>query len=105
MKSFRPKEVQDSTKAQPLLIDFHDVAQRIERPGRFIAALQLTADEKTFKMASNFGFSEIWTGKLDSNEVEFTVRWMRRDELDSMIPYGQQRPAGRPGANGHSYQR
>jgi HEAT repeat protein len=85
MKFIRAKELPHRTAVQPLLIDFRDVAQHILQPGRFTAALQLTTDERIVKMGTNFGFSEIWTGELVSNEAEFSVRRMRRDELNRVI--------------------
>jgi len=85
MKFIRAQDAPADVTAHPLQIDFHDVAQQIEQPGRFTATLRLTADEKTVTTGTSFGFSQIWTGQLLSNEIEFSVRRMRRDELDKVI--------------------
>jgi HEAT repeat protein len=85
MKFIRAKELPQRTAAQPLLIDFHDVAQHIEETGRFAVSLRITEDEQRVKMGTGFGLTNIWTGELVSNEIEFSVRRMKRDELDSTI--------------------
>jgi HEAT repeat protein len=84
-KFVRATDAPDKATAHPLQIDFHDIAQQIEQPGRFMATLRLTADEKTVTRGKTFGFDQIWTGTLVSNEIEFSVRRMRRDEVDKVI--------------------
>ncbi|UCE47996.1 MAG: HEAT repeat domain-containing protein, partial [Phycisphaerales bacterium] len=81
----RAQDAPDDVTAHPLQIDFRDVVQQIEQPGQFRTVMQLTADDKTVSMGKQFGFTKIWTGKLISNEIEFSVRRMRRDELDAVI--------------------
>ncbi len=70
---------------RPLIIDFFDIAQHIDKPGTFTAALQLSADANTVKNGTSFGFSNIWTGKLVSNEIKFTVKPADRSFQDKMI--------------------
>jgi HEAT repeat protein len=85
MKFIRAQDAPADLTAHPLQIDFHDVAQQIEQSGRFTATLRLIADEKTVSTGTQFGFNRIWTGELVSNGIEFSVRRMRRDELDKVI--------------------
>jgi len=85
LKFVRASEKQEITTKGPLLIDFHDVAQHIEETGRFAVSLRITEDEQRVKMGTGFGLTNIWTGELVSNEIEFSVRRMKRDELDSTI--------------------
>lgn len=70
---------------RPLIIDFFDIAHKIDNAGTFTATLQLAADANTVKNGTSFGFSNIWSGKLVSNEIEFTVKPADRSFQDKMI--------------------
>lgn len=81
----RAKELAAKASGRPLLIDFRDIAVQIGQAGRFTVSLRLAADEKTVEMGTNYGFANIWTGELVSNEVEFSIRPMQRKELNKVI--------------------
>jgi HEAT repeat protein len=84
LKQIRSSEKQVTTD-RPLIIDFFDIAQQIEKIGKFKVCLHIKADEQIVKMGTDFGFSNLWTGEVVSNEIEFNVKQMSRGELDKMI--------------------
>ncbi len=70
---------------RPLIIDFSDTAQQIENTGKFTTCLRIKTGEQQIKIGASYGFNNIWTGELVSNEIEFNVNQMPRSELDKMI--------------------
>lgn len=84
-KFLKAADVPAKRSDRPVLLDFHGVPCDIDRPGQFTVALQLTADEKKADQGKQFGFEPVWTGELTSNTLAFSVRRMRRDELDRAI--------------------
>jgi hypothetical protein len=68
-----------------LVIDFFDIAQQIENTGIFTAYLVIKEDQQKETMGKSFGFANIWTGELISNEITLNVKQMTREELDKII--------------------
>jgi len=68
-----------------IVLDCPATMHELGAPGKFTARLHLTADEKIVAQGKRFGVKPVWTGKLDSNSITFSVRRVTGAELDQII--------------------
>jgi len=70
---------------RPIILDSGLVTHELISPGEFRMSFRFTCDDKTAALGAPYGVGSVWTGSVVSNVVPFSVRTMRRDELDQTI--------------------
>ena len=71
---------------KPVVISFFDIDHTILNPGRFKITYQYEPNKKfVTKIAKKFGFKNTWLGTLDSNSLEFDVRFSTQKEIADQI--------------------
>lgn len=85
LKFARASYLSPQNPDRPIILDFRDVTHELTSPGEFRMSFRFACDDKSAVLGARYGVKSVWTGSVASNVIPFSVRTMRRDELDQAI--------------------